>query len=52
MREERAVSGPIQSAGAKARGFRNSRYLITMIYLIAGKLDFRLPNVGYVTHTK
>jgi transposase len=28
---------------AKARGYRNSRYLKTIIYLIAGKLDFGLP---------
>ena len=47
-----AINSLIQSAKAKARGFRNIRYLITMIYLIAGKLDFRLPDVGYVTHTK
>jgi hypothetical protein len=36
----------------KARGFQSSRYLVTMVYLIAGKLDFRLPAVGYATHTK
>ena len=47
-----AINSLIQSAKAKARGFRNSRYLITMVYLIAGKLDFKLPNVGYATHTK
>jgi transposase len=47
-----AINSLIQSAKAKARGFRNSRYLITMVYLIAGKLDFKLPNVGYGTHTK
>jgi len=47
-----AINSLIQSAKAKARGFRNSRYLITMVYLIAGKLDFKLPNAGYATHTK
>jgi len=47
-----AINSLIQSAKAKARGFRNIRYLITMIYLIAGKLNFRLPGVGHVTHTK
>lgn len=47
-----AINGLIQSAKAKARGFRSSRYLITMVYLIAGKLDFKLPAVGYATHTK
>jgi transposase len=47
-----AINGLIQSAKAKARGFRNSRYLITMVYLIAGKLDFKLPTFAYATHTK
>ena len=47
-----AINGLIQSAKAKARGFRNSGYLITMVYLIAGKLDFKLPAVAYATHTK
>ena len=47
-----AINSLIQSAKAKARGFRNSRYLITMVHLIAGKLDFRLPDLGYATHTK
>ena len=47
-----AINGLIQSAKARARGFRNSRYLITMVYLIAGKLDFKLPNLGYATHTE
>ena len=47
-----AINGLIQSAKAKARGFRNSRYLITMVYLIAGKLDFKLPLLGYPTHSK
>jgi transposase len=47
-----AINSLIQSAKAKARGFRNSRYLITMVYLIAAKLDFKLPDLGYPTHTK
>jgi len=47
-----AINGLIQSAKAKARGFRNSRYLITMVYLIAGKLDFKLPAFAQATHTK
>lgn len=33
----------IQAAKAKARGYRTTRNLITMIYLIGGKLNFRLP---------
>ena len=47
-----AINSLIQSAKAKARGFRNPSYLITMVYLIAGKLDFKLPDMGYATHTK
>jgi transposase len=47
-----AINSLIQSAKAKARGFRNSRYLITMVYLIAGKLDFKLPTFAQTTHTK
>jgi transposase len=47
-----AVNGLIQSAKRKARGFRNTNYLITMIYLIAGKLDFKLPSLCYTTHSK
>lgn len=33
----------IQAAKARARGYRTTKNLITMIYLIGGKLDFRLP---------
>ena len=47
-----AINSLIQSAKAKARGFRSTRYLITMVYLIAGKLDFKLPAIAQVTHTK
>jgi len=47
-----AINSLIQSAKAKARGFRNSQYLITMVYLIAGKLDFKLPDLAYATHRK
>ena len=46
------INSLIQSAKAKARGFRSTRYLMTMIYLIAGKLDFKLPAFVYATHTK
>jgi len=45
-----AINSLIQSA--KARGFRSTSYLITMVYLIAGKLDFKLPAIARVTHTK
>ncbi len=47
-----AINGLIQSAKRKARGFRSTAYLITMVYLIAGKLDFELPAIAQVTHTK
>ena len=33
----------IQAAKARARGYRSTKNLITMIYIIAGKLDFSLP---------
>jgi transposase len=33
----------VQAAKARARGFRTTRNLITIIYLVGGKLDFRLP---------
>ena len=33
----------IQSAKSRARGYRTNRNLIAMIYLIGGKLDFKLP---------
>lgn len=39
----------IQAAKAKARGYRSSRNLIVMTYLIGGKLDIPLPAL---THTK
>lgn len=47
-----AINGLIQSAKRKARGFRSSAYLMTMIYLVAGKLDFKLAALAHVTHTK
>lgn len=47
-----AINSLIQSTKRKARGFRSTRYLITMVYLIAGKLDFKLPAIAQVTHTK
>jgi transposase len=38
-----AVNGLIQAAKRRARGYRSIKNLINMAYLIAGKLDFRLP---------
>lgn len=37
------INSLIQAAKAKARGYSNDSYLITMAYLIAGKLKFELP---------
>jgi transposase len=48
-----AINGLVQSAKRQARGFRNVQYLITMIYLRLGKLDFGLPAFApAATHTK
>lgn len=38
-----AINGLIQAAKKRARGYRSTKNLINMAYLIAGKLDFRLP---------
>lgn len=37
------INSLIQAAKARARGYRSTRNLITMAYLLAGKLDFGLP---------
>lgn len=37
------INSLVQAARKKARGYRNADYFITMIYLIAGKLNFNLP---------
>lgn len=37
------INSLIQATKAKDRGYRTTRNLITMIYLIGGKLEFRLP---------
>ncbi len=37
------INSLIQAAKAKARGYRSTRNLITMIYIIAGKFEFKLP---------
>jgi transposase len=37
------INSLLQAAKARARGYRSDRNFITMAYLIAGKLDFRLP---------
>jgi len=38
-----AINSLVQAAKARARGYRTTKNLITMIYLIAGKFDFNLP---------
>ena len=38
-----AINSLVQAAKAKARGYRSTRTLKAIIYLIAGKLDLRLP---------
>ena len=37
------INSLVQAAKAKARGYRTARNLITMAYLLAGKLNFGLP---------
>ncbi|NJL72820.1 MAG: ISL3 family transposase [Candidatus Competibacteraceae bacterium] len=37
------INSLVQAAKAKARGYRTNRNLCAIIYLIAGKLDIRLP---------
>jgi len=37
------INSMIQAAKARARGYRTVKNFITMIYLISGKLDFKLP---------
>jgi transposase len=37
------INSVVQAAKAKARGYRTTRNLIAMVYLIAGKLDMQLP---------
>ena len=37
-----AINSLVQAAKAKARGYRSLRYLMAIIYLIAGKIDLKL----------
>ena len=37
------INSLVQAAKAKARGYRSTRNLCAMIYLIAGKLELKLP---------
>lgn len=45
-----AINGLLQAAKRRARGYKTTKNLINMAYLIAGKLDFSLP--AWATHTK
>lgn len=38
-----AINGLIQATKRRARGYRTTKNLINIAYLIAGKLDFKLP---------
>jgi hypothetical protein len=47
------INSLVQAAKARARGYRSTKKMKVMIYLIAGKLSFDLPRVmPYATHTK
>ena len=47
------INSLVQAAKARARGYRSTRKMKVTIYLLAGKLDFDLPNVLQpATHTK
>ena len=37
------INSLLQAAKARARGYRSTKNLINMAYMIAGKLDFGLP---------
>jgi transposase len=37
------INSMVQAAKARARGYRNNKYLIAMIYLLTGKLRLNLP---------
>ena len=43
-------NGIIQTIKCRGRGYRNTDNFITMIYLVKGKLDFKLPSVTKITH--
>jgi len=48
-----ATNGLIQAAKRRARGYRSSKYLITIVYLLASKLELNLPPLRLAfAHTK
>jgi transposase len=46
-----ALNGIIQTVKRKARGFKTVKNFATMIYLVAGRLQFDLPTPVPITHT-
>lgn len=46
-----ALNGIIQTVKRKSRGFRTVEYFVAMIYLVASKLEFDLPDPIPSTHT-
>ena len=46
-----ALNGIIQTVKRKSRGFKTVRYFTAMIYLVASRLQFDLPNPFPSTHT-
>jgi hypothetical protein len=47
-----SLNGIIQTVKRKSRGFRTVRYFTAMIYLVASRLEFDLPDPLPSTHTK
>jgi transposase len=47
-----ALNGIIQTVKRKSRGFRTFEYFTAMIYLVASRLEFDLPNPFPTTHTQ
>ncbi len=46
-----APNGIIQTVQRKSRGFRTVEYFVAMIYLVASKLEFDLPDPIPSAHT-
>ena len=46
------INSLVQAAKAKARGYRSTRNLKAMVYLLAGKLDMQLPAFAPATHSE
>lgn len=47
-----ALNGIVQTVKRKSRGFRTFEYFRCMIYLVASRLKFDLPEPVPSTHTK